>query len=133
MRFMLAERETILIVDDNEIMLEASKTVLENEYEVVAAKSGKEALDYMLRGPAPDLILLDIIMPNLDGWETFNRLKAISCLRDVPIAFLTSVSSAAAEERAFKMGAAGFIKKPCGEENLKNRIKSLIRGNKLTR
>ena len=119
-------KKKILLVDDNEIQLEITQLLLESEYETITAKSGKEALAYLLTGVSPNLILLDIVMPNMDGWETFNRLKAISCLKDVPIAFLTSLKETNEMDRAYAMGAADFIKKPVEKDDLLERVKTIL-------
>ena len=120
------EKKQILLVDDDEIHLSVAEAILGNEYQVMSTKSGKEALDYMMRGPVPDLVLLDILMPRMDGWETFNRLKAISLLRDVPIAFLTSVDGAAEKIHAQEIGAADYITKPFEREALLKRVKAIF-------
>ncbi|MDR0497916.1 MAG: response regulator [Treponema sp.] len=119
------KKKTILLVDDDEINLAIVEKMLEDTYEILVAKSGKETLDYLLKGIVPNLILLDIIMPNMDGWEVFNRIRAISCLEDVPIAFITSLQGEA--EHAYKIGAADYITKPFGKENLLQRIESIIK------
>ena len=74
------QKKKILLVDDNEVQLSFTQVQLQKKYVVMTAKSGKEALDHLLRGFTPDLILLDILMPNMDGWETFGRLRALSLL-----------------------------------------------------
>jgi CheY-like chemotaxis protein len=73
-------KKKILLVDDDEIQLSITKAILENDYEIIQTQSGKEALGYLYKGLVPDLILLDIIMPEMDGWETFNRIKSVSLL-----------------------------------------------------
>ena len=119
-------KKKILLVDDNVIQLEITGLLLESEYEIITAKSGKEALGYLLKGIAPSLILLDIVMPHMDGWETFNRLKAISCLQDVPIAFLTSLKESNEMDRAYAMGAADFIMKPVEKDDLLARVRNIL-------
>ena len=116
----------IFLVDDDEIHLTMLESILKDKYEVIAAKSGKDALEYMLSGVVPNLILLDILMPNLDGWETFNRLRAISFLQDVPIVFLTSVSESAEVEHAQEIGAADYITKPYNRDDLLVRIEKIL-------
>lgn len=125
----MGDKNVILIVDDDEIQLEIARLHLKNEYEVVTAKSGKEALDLLVRGAAPNLILLDIMMPSMDGWEVFNRLKAISYLKNVPIVFLSSATETSVVDRAFEMGAADFIGKPLTKKNLCDRIRKTLNKN----
>jgi len=116
----------IFLVDDDEIYLSMLENILKDKYEVITAKSGKEALGYLIKGVVPNLILLDILMPDLDGWETFNRLRAISFLQDVPIVFLTSVVETAEVEHAQEIGAADYITKPYDRDDLLNRIEKIL-------
>jgi putative two-component system response regulator len=100
---------------------------LKNKYEVITASSGMEALKLIYEGIRPDLILLDVIMPDMDGWETFYRLKAISILHGVPIAFLTTVCEETEKKHAYDIGAADFITKPFKEIDLIQRIETIIK------
>ena len=120
------EKRKLLLVDDDEIHLAITGNMLKGEYDIIFAKSGKEALNHLLKGVVPHLILLDIIMPNMDGWETYNRIRGISLLRDVPIAFLTSVSGESEEQQAHEIGAADFIPKSCKKDEFLTRIDSII-------
>jgi CheY-like chemotaxis protein len=122
----VAEKKKVLVVDDDEVHILTAQGILKTEYEVFTAKSGKEALDHLLNGLVPHLLLLDILMPGMDGWETYNRIKAVSYLKDVPIAFLTSVSKTTEEKRALEMGAVDYITKPYDKNELLNRIKKII-------
>jgi len=117
----------ILLVDDDETHLAVAENLLKKQYEVITAKSGKEALELFLHKVVPDLILLDIVMPNLDGWETFNRLKAISLLQDVPIAFLTSLTESDEAKRAREIGAVDYIEKPYKSADLLNRVEKILK------
>ena len=121
------EKKKLLLVDDNLIQLSIVEILLRKNYEVTTAKSGKEALDYLLQGLVPDLILLDILMPNMDGWEAFGRIKAISLLHNVPIVFLSAINEKAEIDRAFEMGAADFITKPFNGKEFLERIKKAIK------
>ena len=121
------QKKKILVVDDNEIQLSHTEVQLQKKYEVVTAKSGKEALDRLIHGFAPDLILLDILMPNMDGWETFGRLRAVSLLHEAPIVFLSSIQDQKDIDRAFQMGAADFITKPFDEKDFHARIKKILK------
>jgi CheY-like chemotaxis protein len=120
------EAKKILLVDDDEIHLILAEAMLKDEYAIITAKSGKEALAYFLQGQFPNLVLLDILMPNMDGWETFNRLKAISFLKDIPIAFLTSINETAEKNHALEIGAADFITKPYEREELLERVGKIL-------
>jgi PleD family two-component response regulator len=120
-------KKKILLVDDNEVQLSISEVQLNKEYEVTTAKSGKEALDYLFHGHVPDLIMLDILMPDMDGWETFGRLRAISKLHEVPILFMSSINDKEEIDRAFDMGAVDFIIKPCNSTELLERVKKAVK------
>jgi CheY-like chemotaxis protein len=123
---MADEMKKILIVDDNEVQLTIAKNALKNDFTIFTAKSGKEAIDYLLRGLSPNLILLDVLMPKMDGWETFNRIRSISLLKDVPIIFLTSITEESQKKQAFEMGAADYIIKPYTNKDLLNRVKNKL-------
>ena len=120
------KKKKILIVDDDEIQLSFSEAILKAEYDIVTAKSGKNALEQLYRGFIPDLILLDILMPEMDGFEAYNRIRAISLLQDIPIIFLTSVSGTTEVQQAWDIGAADYITKPYSKENLFSRIKKAM-------
>jgi PleD family two-component response regulator len=121
------EKKKILLVDDDEIQHEIVENMLRDEYEIFKAKSGSEALKFLYNNSVViNLVLLDILMPEIDGWEVFNRMRALSLLKKAPIAFITSINEPEEEKRAFVMGAADFIKKPYEEEDLKNRIKKIL-------
>jgi CheY-like chemotaxis protein len=122
----MTDKKKILVIDDDEVHILTAESFLKDDYEVFSVKSGKEALEHLIKGNIPNLLLLDILMPNMDGWETFNRIKAISCLEDVPIIFLTSVSEIAEEKRAFEIGAKDYIKKPYVKNELLDRIKIVM-------
>ena len=124
---MNVEKKKILLIDDDEIQHKIAEKLLSGEYEVISAKSGKDALNYLYNGSfVPNLILLDILMPEMDGWEVFNRIKALSLLKNVPIVFLTAVNTSAEEKRAYEVGAADFVIKPYEKEDLMERIKKII-------
>ncbi|MDR2731178.1 MAG: response regulator [Treponema sp.] len=112
------ERQKVLIVDDDTIHLEMVGTVLRNDYEVATAKSGKEALGLFYQGLVPDLILLDLVMPGMGGWDTYSRIRALGNLHDIPIAFFTASSDPKDMQRAREMGAVDYIKKPFDKDDL---------------
>ena len=121
------EKKKILAVDDDETQLTILKTILSVEYNVITAESGKQAVEHLYSGFIPDLILLDIIMPEMDGFEVFNRIRAISELQKIPIAFLTSVSGAAEMQQAWDIRAVDYITKPYSKENLLRRIHNALK------
>jgi len=120
-------RKKILIVDDDEFHLAVANAMLSEKYEITITKSGKEALEMLTKGFAPNLILLDVLMPDMDGWETFNRIKAIGLLHTAPVVFVSSATGAEEKKHADTIGAADFIVKPFEKESLLKRIKVLIK------
>jgi methyl-accepting chemotaxis protein len=120
------EKKKILMVDDDEIHLEMVSSVLKNDYDIVTSESGKEALGLFYQGLVPNLILLDLIMPDMDGWNTYTRIKAISNLHDIPIAFFTVSDDPKDKQHAYEIGAVDFIKKPYDKDDLLKRIGKLL-------
>ncbi|MCL2764691.1 MAG: response regulator [Treponema sp.] len=116
----------ILIVDDNEVHLVIAENLLKGHYDVTTAKSGKDALIFLSKGLVPSIILLDVLMPEMDGWETYNKIKGISLLRNVPIAFLTSLDGVREKLYASRIGAADLITKPYEAGELLNRIEKIL-------
>jgi putative two-component system response regulator len=105
------EKKTIVLVDDNLTNLAVGTVVLEGSYHVVTAPSG-EKLFVVLESVLPDLILLDIEMPDMDGYEVIKRLKADPCTAAIPVIFLTANNGLEDEARGFSLGAADYIVKP---------------------
>ncbi|MDR0452836.1 MAG: response regulator [Treponema sp.] len=111
----------ILVVDDNLASLKQIGAQLESHYEVSLAKSGAMALN-ICRAEKPDLILLDVEMPEMDGFETIARLKEAPDLGDVPVIFLTGNHDTDTELRALESGAMDFITKPANKDILFHRL-----------
>ena len=123
-------QKTILLVDDDEIHLLMAESLLETEYKIYKATSGKETLEFLGKSHViPDIVLLDIIMLEMNGWEVFKRIKEITELQNVPIVFLTSVDEEGEKRKAFKLGAAEYITKPYDIVELKETIERIIHGN----
>ena len=120
------EIKKILLIDDTDFHLSIAKNMLKNNYEVATARSGKEGLDYLLKGLVPDIILLDIVMPEMDGWETYHKIKGISLLQDVPIVFLTSSTETEDIKYAHQIGAADYIMKPYEKNDLLKKVDTII-------
>jgi class 3 adenylate cyclase/CheY-like chemotaxis protein len=104
-------RPVILVVDDTPQNLSIMCDVLENDYTVKLANSGARALKIAAATP-PDLILLDIVMPEMDGYEVCQRLKADPSTSRIPIIFVTALTNEANEQRGFDVGAVDYITKP---------------------
>ena len=116
----------ILIVDDSEVHLVIAENILKSKYETITAISGKEALNLLAKGLIPNLILLDILMPEMDGWEVYNKIKGISLLQNVPIAFLTSLDGVREKLYASRIGAADMITKPYESKELFARVEKML-------
>ena len=112
---------SILIVDDNLVSLKQISAQLAKNYEVSLAKSGELALQICAQ-ERPDLILLDVEMPEMDGFATIARLKEDPVLRQIPVIFLTGNHDAATEVKCLESGAVDFITKPANAETLRHRI-----------
>ncbi|MBQ3161271.1 MAG: diguanylate cyclase [Oscillospiraceae bacterium] len=115
----------ILIVDDNKLNLTVAKNVLRSIYEVTAVTNGADALE-AVGNQGFDLILLDINMPEMDGFEVLEKLKSDSASKDIPIIFLTADSDADTETKCFESGALDFIAKPFVPEVMRSRISRIL-------
>jgi response regulator RpfG family c-di-GMP phosphodiesterase len=114
-------RSLILVVDDNPAILEVLADCLQEDYEVVTASNGLEAVEYMER-EVPDLVLLDVVMPELSGYDVCRRMKDDARTRDVPAIIVTSLEDPREKKKAFQAGAVDFIDKPIQVEELKARV-----------
>ncbi len=119
-------RPTVMVVDDADINLMIMKSVLEKDYSLKLFKQAKEALDYAFANP-PDLILLDIMMPEIDGFEACRRLKADPRLADIPVIFITAKNEDEYEEQGFSIGASDFIHKPINAPILLARVRTHLK------
>jgi len=120
------EKKKILAVDDEQPHLVAIKGMLDKTYEVITAGSGHEALKLFYQGLVPHVIMLDLIMPDMNGWDTFQRIRQISNLHFVPIVIYSSSDDPDDKTKAKEVGAVDFIKKPCKKEELISKIGSII-------
>ena len=119
-------RPTVMVVDDTDINLMIMESILAEEYSVKLFNQAKVALDYAIVNP-PDLILLDIMMPDMDGFETCRRLKGNAKLADVPVIFITAKNEDEYEELGFSVGASDFIHKPVNAPILLARVKTHLK------
>ena len=119
----------IMLVDDEQDQIFSIKTGFEQEYpkeyEIIPAESGKKCFELLEKNVYPDLILLDIMMPDMDGWEVFDKLKANQSWKNIPIIFLTARSDDLAA-KAGAMIADDFIEKPIDITELKTRIDNVF-------
>lgn len=103
---------TVLIVDDTPENLVVLSELLQPLYTVRAATSGERALRVARSTPRPDIVLLDVMMPNMDGYQVFDQLRADASTRDIPVIFVTAMDSVDAEMRGLEAGAVDYITKP---------------------
>lgn len=119
------KRHKILAVDDTEMILDGVVETFGNQYEVIAVTDGASALRAVKKSP-PDLILLDIVMPGMDGHEVLRRLKADEATRSIPVIFLTSLDDEKDEVKGLQMGAADYITKPLNPAVVRARVRNYI-------
>lgn len=118
----LREKRTILVVDDQPANLTIIAGILRDHYHVRISKSGEDALQQIQAGELPDLVMLDVMMPGMDGYAVLNRLKAESRTRDIPVIFVTSLDDSGEEERGFRMGAVDYLTKPVNSAIVRARV-----------
>ncbi|MFZ6642265.1 diguanylate cyclase [Undibacterium sp. TC4M20W] len=116
-----AYRPRILIVDDQVINIQALHQIFASDHEVFMATSGQSALDFCRKTP-PDLILLDVIMPGMDGLEVCAQLKQEELTADIPVLFVTAQNDANEESRALMAGGMDFISKPVNPDVVRARV-----------
>ena len=117
------EPPRILIVDDTPANIEVLLGMLEDDYDLSFATSGRQALARLARGYRPDLILLDVMMPEMDGYEVCATLKQDPRTQDIPVIFVTARTDADSETRALTTGAVDFIHKPLNRAVVRARVK----------
>ena len=122
-------KRKIMVVDDDISNNEAVKLGLEGvdpDYEVICADSGDQCLELLENNQIPDLILLDIMMPEMSGWQLFDKLKGNPSWEHIPIIFLTARTDRIAKETGSFFGE-DYIEKPYEIEDLKNRIEKILK------
>jgi putative two-component system response regulator len=105
-------KNTVLVVDYSPDGLQILNEVLKRDYDVRLARGGEQALQAAMQKPQPDAILLDIMMPGIDGYEVCKRLKANAATKDIPVIFLTAKNDIEDAQRGFDLGGADYITKP---------------------
>jgi len=105
-------KKTVLVVDDAPANIRTVNEILHDSYKVKIATNGEKGLELARSEPGPDLILLDVVMPGMDGYEVCTRLKADPATRDIPVLFLTGQTESTDETRGFEVGAVDYIHKP---------------------
>lgn len=118
-----ARRPRLLVVDDQPVNVQALYQVFSSDHQVLMATSGAQALS-LCASKQPDLVLLDVLMPGMDGYEVCQRLKADDATRDIPVIFVTAHNDEAAETRGLDAGAVDFISKPINPRIVRARVKT---------
>jgi len=121
------EKHTILIVDDAPNNISLLKGLLKDLYHVKIATNGPKALKIAHSTTPPDLILLDVMMPEMDGYEVCQRLKEDNATREIPVIFLTAMTQVEDEEKGLHLGAVDYITKPISPAILLTRVRTQIR------
>jgi putative two-component system response regulator len=117
-------QETVLLVDDSPDVLRTIAGLLRDQYEIRIANGGERALRVAATHPLPDLVLLDVEMPEMDGYETCRRLKADPETSGIPVIFLTAKTGVDDERRGFDAGCVDYITKPISAPILHARVKT---------
>jgi phosphoserine phosphatase RsbU/P len=118
------EKKLLLVVDNNPSHIHVVHSILKDDYKIRIATSGAKALDLAKIEPLPDLILLDVMMPDMDGYEVCGHLKANPETRDIPVIFLTLKMEVADETCGFEVGAVDYIHKPFSPPIVKARVRT---------
>ena len=127
---MNAEVKTVLLVDDEPANIQIVNSILKDTYKTRIATTGAKALELANQVPAPDLILLDVMMPEMDGYEVCSRLKSADHTRDIPVIFLTGQTEIDDETKGFEVGAVDYIHKPFSPAVVQARVRThlVLRG-----
>jgi len=120
----------IIVVDDKPDTTYSIKQILEknsDEYEVITADSGKQCLELLQNNQIPDLILLDIVMPEMSGWDVYHRLKEKPSWRNIPVIFITAVKDEVAQLAEKSLGEENYIEKPFDIDELMKKVEKVLR------
>jgi sigma-B regulation protein RsbU (phosphoserine phosphatase) len=120
------EKQKVLIVDDTPQNIHVLMETLKDSYKIVAATSGAKALQLATREPLPDLILLDVMMPEMSGYEVCEQLKKNPVTEKIPVIFVTALHEAGDEEKGLELGALDFITKPFHPALVKARVRNQL-------
>jgi len=119
-------KKKVIVIDDEETVLTLTKGMLGEEYDVSTANSGKKALNMFFQGYIPDLVLLDLNMPEMGGWDTYLRIRDLSRLHKTPIIIHSVSDDKEDREKARELGASDFIQKPVKKSELINKMHRFI-------
>ena len=123
----VAEQQRVLVVDDTPENIHILMGILEDKYDVLVAISGEKALKIAASKPSPDLILLDIMMPDMDGYEVCTKLKADQKTANIPVIFVTALTSDEDEAKGLELGAVDYITKPFNPALVRMRVENHLK------
>ncbi len=118
----MSQKQKILVVDDTPANIHVLAETLRADYTVVAATNGYKALQLVVKVPLPDIILLDVMMPGMDGYEVCERLKGDPVTANIPVIFVTALSEAGDEAKGLELGAVDYITKPINPSLVEARV-----------
>jgi len=121
------EKKKVIIIDDEQTVLTLTQAMLEGDYEVTTSNSGQAALNLFFQGYTPDLVLLDLTMPEMGGWDTYLRIRDLTKLHKVPIVIYSTSDDPEDRAKAQEMGAVDFVHKPAKKTELLEKVKRLAR------
>ena len=121
-----AKKSIVLIVDDSRINIDVLNGILQKHYDVKFALDGEKALEIASKEPHPDIILLDVMMPGMNGYEVCVKLKQKSNTSQIPVIFVTSLNEMREELMGFEVGGEDYITKPVTPEIVLARVKTHI-------
>ncbi|HAD96809.1 MAG TPA: two-component system response regulator [Cryomorphaceae bacterium] len=116
----------VLIIDDEPIMRKLLEQILKDKYEVISLENGREGLEWMYSGNIPDLVVADLNMPEINGFEYIKKVRESGFFNDVPLIVLSGEESSSERIKCLKLGANDYLIKPFNPEELGLRIDNLI-------
>ena len=116
---------TVLVVDDTESNIDIAVEALGEQYEISVALDGESALE-IVEEEVPDLIFLDIMMPDMDGYEVCKRLRAAEKTRSIPVVFLSAITGEEEKQKGFDLGAVDYLTKPIEPKALQDTVSRIL-------
>ena len=126
----ITARQKILLIDDTPPILQILNHILKDNYDTLVAKSGEQGLA-VAKKIVPDLILLDVVMPNLSGYDVLKTLKADDVLMAIPVILISGNDSDENEEEGYALGAVDYIKKPFVANTVKQRVDAILQSKEI--
>ena len=124
-----AERKKVLIIDDTDSYLLILNNILKDDYETLISKDGEDGLE-TAEITKPDIILLDVMMPGMSGYEVLEKLKADENLKSIPVVLISGKGSDENEAKGFDLGASAYIKKPFEKSEVKDKVDFILRSHR---